>query len=87
MQSDRQIQGSPVEGEFGGRERRRAEHGFCVVRITVAFGWDPQPVAVKLAVHVFIVNNGKRICSRRDVCKDATRLGIFEFLFAVRFQR
>lgn len=28
MQSDRQIQGSPVVGEPGGRERGRAEHVF-----------------------------------------------------------
>ena len=31
MQADRQIQGSPVVPEAGGRERRRAEQGFYIV--------------------------------------------------------
>ena len=64
MQSGRQIQGSSVILKAGDRERRRAEQGSCIICKTIAFLWDPQPVGVKLSVHIFIMNDGKRIRSR-----------------------
>jgi hypothetical protein len=45
MQADRQIQGSPVVLEAGGRKRRPAEQGFYNVRLfhnqTILYGGDP----------------------------------------------
>ena len=81
MQADRQIYGSSVVLKAGGRERWRAQQGFYIVWKTVAFRWDPQPVGVKLAVHILIMNDGNRIRSRRDVFKVATRLCLPNFYY------
>jgi len=44
-----------------------------------AFLGDAQQVGVKFAIHVFIVNDGKRIRSRREVFKIAARLLVPNF--------
>jgi hypothetical protein len=38
-------------------------NAFASFEKPIAFFWDPRPVGVKLAVSIFIINNGKHRCS------------------------
>ena len=58
MQADRQIQGSPVVLEAGGRERRRAEQGFYIVHNLP---------------HKSDMRSRSRPCQAIDLCRSSSR--------------
>jgi hypothetical protein len=79
MQADRHVQALPVVRKTGGRERRRADQSRDIVRKCVAFRWNAEQVGIELAVGIVIMDDRKRIRSRRDSFEVATRRRISNF--------
>lgn len=69
IQADGQRYVLSVVREAGGPERESAQEALCVVRKTVAFGWNPARVRVELSVHVLIMNDRERLRSPRDAMR------------------